>query len=258
MKTSRQDYKDGDYESALKASCDSLQLKYDGWWCRVEITNGQGQCFSETGRHLPKFDFQLTTQPLNATLIGELMYGTQWSKDPNRYGKVFLFDCWQIDDVHLEERPYKERFGIARATKPFLPSNFELVQNFKIQNKTEVWKAFVETEQFEGVVYRNSHAAAGLPVYREKFSFTQNLKVVGFRQGQGKHEGRLGALLCIDSAGVPTDVGGGFDDALREEVWKDPDLFHGRWLQVEAKKKFESGSLRHPNFLSWRPEGWTP
>lgn len=257
MKTARQEYVDASFEEALKTGCNTAQLKYDGWWSRTEVINGEGKVYSETGRHLPKFDFQLL-EPHTLTVIGELMHGTQWSRDPGRQGKVFLFDLWQYEEIDTESLPYKSRFEALKTARVYLPSNYDLIQNFPIHARNELWTQFVETQQFEGLVYRKSSAAAGLPILREKYLFTEDLQVRGFREGLGKHQGRLGALLCIDNSGVVTDVGGGFDDKTREEVWKNQDAFLNRWCQVEARKRFDSGSLRHPNFVAWRPEGWAP
>lgn len=257
MRLNRQDYLDSSYDTAKAAGCDTLQLKYDGWWCRCEITNGQVRCYSETNRELEHFRQQLPT-PVTLTLVGELMWGTQWSKDPARYEKLYLYDIWQHEDRPLELLPYKERFILLRHLLPSLPPSFQLIQNFRIFDYSEVWSSFVESERFEGVVFRNSLATVGQPLHRAKFTFTVDLQVRGFKEGNGKHQNRLGSLLCIDSDGILTEVGGGIDDITREEVWTNQDSYLMRYCQVEARKKFLSGSLRHPNFISWRPEGWQP
>ena len=41
--------------------------------------------------------------------------------------------------------------------------------------------------------------------------------VIGHEPGKGKHEGRLGALLCKLRSGVTFKVGTGFSDAERED-----------------------------------------
>jgi len=257
MRTQRQDYKDSAYMDARRLGSDTLQLKYDGWWVRIEITNGQGRLFTQTNREVERFQFQLTQEPMNAVVVGELMHGTQWSQDPNRLGKVFLFDCWQVDDTPLETLPYKTRYAVLKTIQKRLPRNYELVPNFRVDDYDKVWKEFVETELFEGVVFRDSRATVGTPVLRHKNTIADDAIVVGFQEGEGKHEGRLGALLCR-IGDQPQDVGGGFDDDQREEIWTHKDDYLGRYCQIEGKARFNSGALRHPNFVAWRPPGWTP
>ena len=257
MKTARQVYLDSSLPEALKAKCDTLQLKFDGWWCRVECLSGHCTFFSETDRELLKFSCRLLT-PQDFVAVGELMTGTQWSQDPARKGKIYLFDLWQFNGEDLEALPYRHRYSLLRQLKLTLPPQFDLVQNYSIHDYKQLWDTQVATEKFEGVVFRRSQAPAGESLLREKYSFTEDLLVVGFAEGQGKHEGRLGALHCISPHGVQVDVGGGFDDATREEVWQSQEKYFQRYCQVEARKRFESGSLRHPNFVSWRPEGWKP
>ena len=256
MKTTRQEYKDSTYEEAVAAGCDMLQLKLDGWWSRCEIIGGLGRVYSETGRYLPRFDF--VTHGPDATIIGELMYGTHWAKDPQRYGKIFLFDIWRLKDVDLEDKTYKDRNLLVRCYMTNLSPDFQLIQNYRIVDYPPVWQTFVESKQYEGVVFRRSTDLVGATILREKYSFQVDLQVVGFREGEGKHSGRLGALLCADENRIPTDIGGGLSDADRIDIWTHQDDYFQRYCQVEARKRFDSGSLRHANFVAWRPEGWKP
>jgi ATP-dependent DNA ligase len=62
----------------------------------------------------------------------------------------------------------------------------------------------------------------------------------------------LGAIRAHTSSGVIIDVGGGFTDTQRREIWDNQDLYLGKPFEVEARARFESGSLRHPNFVRWR------
>lgn len=253
MRTARQDYLDKTYEEAREKGCDTVQLKYDGWWARVEIINGQGKVYTQTNRELPHFGFQLTTEPLSCTVIGELMFGTQWSQKDTLQGKIFLFDCWDYDGQGLEGIAYRNRYAVTRSLQHRLPANFQRVQNFPINDYEKIWSQYVASGLFEGVVFRDSKAAVGQPVYRFKNTFTDDYYVIGFREGEGKHAGRLGALICSQG-----DVGGGLSDEQREEIWNNQDKFRFRYCQVEGRARFESGALRHPNFIGWRPEGWIP
>lgn len=84
-------------------------------------------------------------------------------------------------------------------------------------------------------------------------------KVTGFMAGTGKHMGRLGALIVegeVDGRKLKSEVGTGFTDALREEIWSDQNAWMGAVCEV---KYFEAsvgdgstGSLRFPSFLRRR------
>lgn len=260
MRTTRQQYIDATYEEAIKAHCDTIQLKFDGWWFRIEIVEGVGTCYTRTGRPLPDFNFTLPSK-VNATLIGEGMYGTNWSQKPNLQGRIFVFDIWTADGVDLEGVAFGERYKLLKATMPFLPSNFIQVANFNIDQYEAVWKMFVESGEFEGVVFRRRNATVGVPVLRQKLTQQDTYTALDFVEGEGKHAGRLGATVIGDvtgrglygSSGLPATVGGGWDDEEREEIWNNKEKYKGRKFEVEGRTRFpDSGLLRHPNFVRWK------
>lgn len=76
-------------------------------------------------------------------------------------------------------------------------------------------------------------------------------RVTGFLAGTGKHLGRLGALTVegvIDGDSIKSEVGTGFTDTLREEIWADQKSWLGRTVEVKFFAKTE-GSLRFPSYL---------
>jgi len=81
-------------------------------------------------------------------------------------------------------------------------------------------------------------------------------RVAGFCAGCGKHMGRLGALIVeggVDGRTVRSEVGTGFTNSLREEIWAD----RHKWLGAVCEiKYFEAtkGSLRFPSFLRRRTD----
>lgn len=259
MRTSRQDYKDSNYETALIAGCDSFQLKYDGWFCRIEIEGTYARVYSRANRELPDFNFEITN-PMSATLVGELMHGTNWAQQENLKGKIFLFDVWHKDGLDLEDQPYRTRYSLLKAIIPMLPPHFQRIPNFPIGEFPKMWEMFVKTGDFEGVVFRNKQAQVGAPLLRQKNVIEAIYTVLGTNQGEGKYATTLGALLIGDQEGKPlfdtggnhASVGGGFDDAERNRIWASRDTFHGKKFKAEGRYLFkETGLLRHPNFVEW-------
>jgi len=101
---------------------------------------------------------------------------------------------------------------------------FEVIQDF--------YDRWVEERGAEGVVVRRQDGS----VYKVKKLSTYDLAVIGVTPGEGKHKGRLGALVVawavrthnsggnVIDYGYAANVGTGLSDQDREEVW--------RWAQA--------------------------
>jgi DNA ligase-1 len=90
-----------------------------------------------------------------------------------------------------------------------------------------------------------------------------SLGVTHVEEGTGKHEGRLGALVCSgqdDSKQITVNVGSGFSDDLRTSIWNDHDNIIGQIVEVRAdaitQNQDGTYSLRFPRFLRFR--GFVP
>jgi DNA ligase-1 len=84
-----------------------------------------------------------------------------------------------------------------------------------------------------------------------------DLRVVDFYEGKGKHKGRLGGIVVdgvIDGRECRSRVGSGFDDALREEIWKKRKSWVGAIVQVQYQDFTKDGSLRFPVFVMRRED----
>jgi len=248
----RQTYKDTDISGARSQGCDLVQLKYDGWWTRIEIASGWIRFYSRTARMFKELPFG--DPDLRCTLIGEHMQGTQWAQEPGRIGRTFLFDCWHWADTNLADVPYRDRYRVLRLAPNILPSTFEVVTTYRISEAEVLWDNFVTRGDFEGLVFRRAHDDVGNSVYRQKRIITDDLVCDGFIEGMGKFAGTLGAIRAHTKDNVLIDVGGGFTDSQRREIWDNQDLYLGKTFEVEARARFESGSLRHPNFVRWKSD----
>jgi len=250
--TERQKYKDVTYTPELALTHDIFQLKYDGWWDRIVIKGGIAKHYSRTGRL-----FQVTViddDLLNCTLVGEAMFGTQWSQQPQFLGDIFLFDIWELYGEQICERPYDQRFCILSEVIDKLPYKFRRIHSRPIKERDLFWSKYVETKKFEGLVYRNSKDSAYVTLLREKRAITEDLQAVGFERGQNRLSDTLGAIIGKTKNGVTVKVGSGLTDSDRYTIWNNRDKYLNRWFEVGAKLRFESGSLRHPTFKGWRDD----
>lgn len=76
---------------------------------------------------------------------------------------------------------------------------------------------------------------------------------IGFFKGSGKHSGRLGGIL-IEGSGVRSEVGTGFTDRQREEIWANQPRYIGLTAEIKFFEVTPDHSLRFPSFLRWREE----
>jgi DNA ligase-1 len=86
-----------------------------------------------------------------------------------------------------------------------------------------------------------------------------DLKIVGFEQGTGRNENRLGARICEGEDNgriIRVNVGSGLSDSDRDEYWVARDDLLGHLVEIQAdavtQNKDGSYSLRFPRFLRFR------
>lgn len=246
--TSRNDYLDGDALAAQQAGCDIVQLKYDGHWCKAVGLTDRTEYYSETGRLFS------TSGPFipDSVVVGEFMRGTQWSTHPSRQGLFYIFDIWAYLGVPMTDEPYSTRYKLLRKLE--LPSVYRVVDCYRMQDFPQLWSTQVEYGEFEGVVFRKSTDLIDAKLYRHKKTYSLDGVVYGFEEGEGKHTGRLGALLVLLPTGVTTTVGNGFSDAQREEIWAHRENYVNKPVEFVANAVFASGSVRHARFVRWRED----
>lgn len=252
----RQEYKDSALDEAIALGCDIVQLKHDGWWCCARWKGKIIELYSQTGRHFDTIPAPWTD---DALLICEAMYGTQWAQDVNRKGFLYIFDIWEDEGKDLRSLPYAQRMLYLRSllqTCPINQSKLKVVHTFPIANAKQLWDNYVSTERYEGLVYRKSSDPVDCVIPREKFVITETLRFHRYTLGKadGRHAHRVGALVGITSGGVEVSVGGGLSDQDRDAIITNPSAYLGRYFDVEARARFASGSLRHPNFIRWRDD----
>ena len=90
---------------------------------------------------------------------------------------------------------------------------------------------------------------------------TVDLEVVDVEEGTGKNVGRLGALVCSgvdDGRTITVNVGSGFSDEQRVDIWSNRTMVVGQTVEVmaDAVSKNQDGtySLRFPRFVRFRDD----
>lgn len=118
---------------------------------------------------------------------------------------------------------------------------------------------------YEGIMIKNQnegyHCKRSSSWLKWKPVHDYDLQVVAVEEGTGKNVGRLGALVCegVDQGKhIRVNVGSGFSDELRDEIWRDRDSAIGQTVVVlcDAITQNASGeySLRFPRFKTFRTD----
>jgi len=120
---------------------------------------------------------------------------------------------------------------------------------------------------YEGIMIKDANAPyeckRGTAWMKWKPTITVDLEVMSLEEGTGRNKGRLGALVCEGTDQgklIKVNVGGGFSDKQREEIWAVGTGNHGMIAEVKADAvtQAENGvySLRFPRFGTFR--GFSP
>lgn len=94
-----------------------------------------------------------------------------------------------------------------------------------------------------------------------KPTITVDLEVIGLEEGTGRNKNRLGALVCHgvdDGKEITVNVGSGFSDEERDQLWEDRNLIVGRTVEIlcDVITQNQDGtySLRFPRFVRFRDD----
>jgi len=240
-----------------------VQLKYDGIWAKVVVNGSAAYVYSKTEvckevfTREPRLSFD---QPPPCTLICEYMFGSQWSQHPERKGQFYVFDCTALDGASLEHLPYSERYRTALRLLPQLDPRFLCTPCYPAAKFGLLWTDIVEKESYEGLIFRRWSDTYAAPLLKLKREVEDDFVILGMTEGEGKHKGRMGSLqvgqIDPDTGDMVyvMDVGGGFSDGDRERFWHNEVAFRGQVILVGSKGRFDSGALRHPNFIRFRTD----
>jgi DNA ligase-1 len=177
-----------------------------------------------------------------------------------------LFDVVELGewDVRKGREPLRirrQRLEGALQDRDF--KYLKLVEQVPVSKAPEVidrWHRLYVSRGYEGAMVKNPDLPYSFgrsdAVIKVKSFFDADLTVVGFKEGTGKHVGKLGSIL-VDFGGNEVNVGSGFDDEQREEVWRNRDKYLGmtaevRYQEVTLDSEGNPNSLRFPTFVCWR------
>ena len=241
-------------ECAPQPRFDTVEIKYDGIWGRVDIDENRAEIYSRHGQLKTALDIEPVGK--TATLHAEYMYGSSWSGRMNLEGVLFVFDCTSIGGHDISHLPLSRRREAAALMVKKLGEPFRMVKQFSISKTRELWEGYIIERNFEGLIFKESDAPFGAKWGRAKRVYEVDYVCLGFNQSDApKYVGRMVASVragvyangnLIDVASVS-----GLSEHQRTAMYNNPDDFIGRVFKASGYQVFKNGALRHPNFVDW-------
>ncbi|CUS48421.1 MAG: DNA ligase Lig1 [Idiomarinaceae bacterium HL-53] len=214
--------------------------------------------WSRTGTAIPvpdSFKEDLPNQPLD----GELWMGrgTLGSISGLLQRNDLQHPDWQkvrfgVFDLPMSNLTFQDRYARLRNLIPDNSTNVFLIGQFHATSQIHS-NRFFETiieNRGEGAMlhHKRSFYTPGRTSHllKMKPEDTTTGKVIGYKPGTGKYEGKLGSLLIEDTAGRQYYVGSGLSDRQRDNP---PPL--GTVIEIEHTGYTSNGLPRFPRFLSY-------
>ena len=216
---------------------------------------------------------------LDGEVVGEsfqkLMKQAQRKSDVETSDMVYhIFDILPLDALqegHWNAQQYK-RFDILEQSRGAISNSscLKIVTGLEVDLDTaeghDIMNRYAQdcvAEGYEGIMIKSMDA----PYQCKRSDFwmkwkptiSVDLNIVGFEEGTGRNEGRLGAIICEgedNGRHICVNVGSGLSDSDRDEYWlaRDDLLGHLVEVQADAVTQNQDGtySLRFPRFLRFR------
>ena len=283
------------FDVMLGTPIDKVKLKGDEWISISRKLNGTrcafigNKCMTRQGKEYRGLDHiikDLHSLGLkNCFVDGELLYkneeglsdseafqkgtGIAMSKDADKSDlKLVVFDVFPLEEFWSgkSKESYYERKQMLLEIKEDIElfdevKNVEIVQMcYEGTDHTEIWEwlDYAEKNDWEGIILNLDtpyECKRTKNLIKVKKFFSCDIKCTGIEEGSGRNKGTLGALIC-DYKGNKVNVGSGFSDEDRKQIWQHPEDVIGKIISVkykeETKNKDGGVSIQFPVFETVR------
>ena len=271
-----------------------LQHKADGIRCNIIIDNGKViNMLSREGKEFDKrcntiFENDVKDIKFKCVLDGEIVFYDSNNNPLDRKTsnglsnkciqhtitdeelKGIKFICWDIieyDDFIKGETPVRDYEKLMKGIKQIFENNERIIpiHTCEVQSIEEVLELSAQyiKDGMEGAMLKNKAFSwedkRSNNMLKIKEFETMELIAVEFIEGIGKYEGMLGSIKCQSKDGsIVVNVGTGFSDEQRKQLWKDRRDLLNTPIEVGYNKIIESKtdkkkSLFLPVFIKLRP-----
>lgn len=165
--------------------------------------------------------------------------------------RMKLFDRWKTS-----QRLSPKAFSLPTD----LSTRFDFNSLFKDPNLAVIngWEGYVIWDGSESTKVRWDGKTARKNCYKWKATTSEDVWAEDPENGKGRNENRLGKVKgyqYLDGEKIYVgDIGGGFTDAEREELWATRDTAFPCVIEVETSERQPSMKLRFPVFSRLRPD----
>lgn len=257
--------------------------KLDGVRCVAILKENTCSLFSRNGKKIENFKgiekqlLEIFSDYLSAGLVldGELVCGknefsqlmtTLYSLKPVE--KVVESTTYNIfDAISLAEFESGSSLKSLRARKEFLSKFYThkkivFVQHYEVSSLEEtntLFKDFVK-DGYEGLMLKDFNSFYKFKRTNDWIKIKPNddytLVITEAIEGTGKYINSLGAVkgYYLEDETISAEVGSGFSDAERENLWKNKEELVGRKIDIVADSITHKKSFRFPIFKRFRDD----
>lgn len=257
--------------------------KFDGIRCVCIISEGTIKFFTRQGKEilgLKEITNQIKLMGLSEMVLdGELLFNGECTDSAEQYKKTTkivnskmenktqitfnMFDILPLSEfkkgesklVYADRRKQLDALYQTDVTS-VAPILYKGTDHSKIM---EVHREMIKNKREGCMVNRNDvyECKRTKSLLKVKTMNDVDLEIVGYEEGRGENEGRLGAFI-VDYKGHKVNVGSGYSKMQRIEFWKNREMFIGQIIKVqyfEETQNQQGGlSLRFPVFLELRTD----
>jgi bifunctional non-homologous end joining protein LigD len=166
-----------------------------------------------------------------------------------------VFDILSYCGHDVRQKPLCERRTLMLSVIATMNNPF-VVAVPQSRDKDGLFRSMI-SQGLEGTVIKNVNSPYGVNWVKMKRVADFSVIVSGFKPGQGKYAGSLGAVaVSVYENGVLREVGfaSGMDDDMRHSIWKNRETYLGKTIDVSAQEVTKDGRLRHPRWLRERDD----
>jgi len=238
---------------------DIVQLKMDGIFGCMKVSNGQWAIYSRTGKM--KDDGVLEDRTIDAVLLGEFMFGSHWGHKMGKNRNFYIFDCVEMNGEDLKDMTLESRLTFGTEIFHRLRGELEFMRRLETYEAHEwkrLWDEYILEYGYEGLVFKDSTSK-----YYDKNAWARMKAIVemeyictGFRDADEgtKYEGMVGSVLgTLIDKDVYVTVGG-ITEKERKLFTAMPEMYVGRVFTAKGNNWYPSGAIRHPQFRRWRDD----
>ena len=217
---------------------DTVQLKMDGIWGTMSISNGEYTIHSRTGKlkaknSLREFEVSCAYDSKETILLGEYMKGSHWGHKMGIDGNFYAFDCVKRAGVDLRDQPYSTRLAVMDGLLDTETFGFVYpLVSHPISMWKEIWDDEVCEQAYEGLIFKKSKANYHEPKAWARLKAEVEIDYLCLAMGdadpESKYAGQVGSVIGTLTDKVCAVKCGGLSEELRTEFTEHPERYVGQ------------------------------